>query len=39
VDGWLAAASPVLDAEDLGAIADAIRHTGAGTGPERPPAV
>lgn len=36
VDGWLPAASLRLTDEDLNEIADAIRHTGAGTGPDRP---
>ncbi len=39
VDGWLPAASLTLDAGDLDAIAAAIRRTGAGSGPERPPAL
>ena len=36
MDGWLPAASLQLTDEDLNEIADAIRHTGAGTGPDRP---
>ena len=37
VDGWLAAAGLTLDANDLGAIASAIRQTSAGSGPAAPP--
>lgn len=37
VDGWLAAASLELSAADLEEIAAAIEHTGAGSGPLRPP--
>lgn len=36
VDGWLPAASLVLDAADVEAIAVAIERTGAGEGPARP---
>jgi len=36
VDGWLAAASLTLTDTDLDEIADAIRRTGAGSGPVRP---
>lgn len=36
VDGWAAAASLELDAEDLAAISAAIERTGAGEGPARP---
>lgn len=36
VDGWLPAASLELIREDLDEIAEAIRRTGAGEGPERP---
>jgi aryl-alcohol dehydrogenase-like predicted oxidoreductase len=36
VDGWLAAASLELTDADLDELADAIRRTGAGSGPERP---
>jgi aryl-alcohol dehydrogenase-like predicted oxidoreductase len=36
VDGWLAAASLRLDADDLAAIAAAIGQTGAGSGPTAP---
>jgi aryl-alcohol dehydrogenase-like predicted oxidoreductase len=38
VDGWMAAATLVLDDEDLDEIATAIERTGAGQGPVRPPA-
>ena len=38
VEGWLPAGEVALDAADLDAIAAAIRATGAGEGPERPPA-
>jgi aryl-alcohol dehydrogenase-like predicted oxidoreductase len=38
VDGWIAAASLVLDPQDLDGIAAAIARTGAGYGPSRPPA-
>lgn len=38
VDGWIDALRLELDAEDLDAIAEAIRRTGAGSGPVRPPA-
>ena len=38
IDGWIGGASVVLDSEDLDVIAEAIRTTGAGTGPERPAA-
>jgi len=38
VDGWLPAATLQLTAADLDEVAAAIRTTGAGTGPERPPA-
>ena len=37
VDGWIGAASFMLDREDLVAIAAAIEATGAGTGPALPP--
>ncbi len=37
VDGWLPAAQLTLAAEDLDTIAAALRGTGAGSGPERPP--
>ena len=37
VDGWLPAATLRLTDADLDEIAGAIRRTGAGTGPERPP--
>jgi aryl-alcohol dehydrogenase-like predicted oxidoreductase len=37
VDGWLDAASLTLTDADLDEIADAIRRTGAGSGPVRPP--
>ncbi|MCU0307045.1 MAG: aldo/keto reductase [Thermoleophilia bacterium] len=36
-DGWLPALGLELDAQDLDAVAAAIRATGAGEGPERPP--
>ncbi|MET0400408.1 MAG: aldo/keto reductase [Longimicrobiaceae bacterium] len=36
VDGWLAAATLELTAADLDEIAEAIRTSGAGSGPERP---
>jgi aryl-alcohol dehydrogenase-like predicted oxidoreductase len=36
VDGWIAAARLELDASDLDDIADAIRRTGAGSGPPAP---
>jgi len=36
VDGWLRAASLVLGAEDLAAIAAAVQQTGAGSGPTTP---
>ena len=36
VDGWLPAASLELIREDMDEIAEAIRRTGAGEGPERP---
>jgi aryl-alcohol dehydrogenase-like predicted oxidoreductase len=36
VDGWLPAASLELTAADLDEVAEAIRTTGAGSGPERP---
>jgi len=36
VDGWAAAASLTLDAADLDAIEQAIRRTGAGSGPSHP---
>ena len=38
VDGWIAAATVRLDAQDLAAIETAIAGTGAGSGPSRPPA-
>jgi len=37
VDGWIDAAGVTLSGEDLDAIAEAIRATGAGSGPARPP--
>jgi len=37
VDGWIGAASLELTDADLDEIADAIKRTGAGTGPVRPP--
>ena len=37
VDGWVDAGRLELTAEDLKDIADAIEHTGAGSGPVRPP--
>lgn len=36
VDGWLAAATLELTAADLDEVAEAIRTSGAGSGPERP---
>ena len=36
VDGWIDAATLVLDEADLDDIADAIERTGAGSGPARP---
>ena len=36
VDGWIAAASLELDADDMATIAEAIEETGAGEGPMRP---
>lgn len=36
IDGWLPAASLELDDEDLATVAEAIRTSGAGSGPERP---
>jgi aryl-alcohol dehydrogenase-like predicted oxidoreductase len=36
VDGWIPAAALGLDDPELDAIAEAIRQTGAGTGPARP---
>jgi aryl-alcohol dehydrogenase-like predicted oxidoreductase len=36
VDGWIAAAELRLDGAELDAIADAVRRTGAGSGPVRP---
>ncbi|HEX6738727.1 MAG TPA: aldo/keto reductase [Vicinamibacteria bacterium] len=38
VDGWIAAADLALDDAELDAIAEALRQTGAGAGPLRPPA-
>jgi aryl-alcohol dehydrogenase-like predicted oxidoreductase len=38
VDGWIGAASLELTDTDLDDVAAAIRRTGAGTGPARPPA-
>jgi aryl-alcohol dehydrogenase-like predicted oxidoreductase len=38
VDGWIDAASLVLDPGDLDAIAQAVERAGAGSGPARPPA-
>lgn len=37
VDGWLPAATLELKDDDLADIAEAIRATGAGTGPASPP--
>jgi aryl-alcohol dehydrogenase-like predicted oxidoreductase len=37
VDGWIAAATRILDDDDLKAIAAAIEKTGAGSGPSAPP--
>jgi aryl-alcohol dehydrogenase-like predicted oxidoreductase len=37
VDGWIAAADLRLEPGELDAIADAVRTSGAGAGPERPP--
>jgi aryl-alcohol dehydrogenase-like predicted oxidoreductase len=37
VDGWITAASLQLEPDELDQIADAIRDSGAGTGPLRPP--
>jgi aryl-alcohol dehydrogenase-like predicted oxidoreductase len=39
VDGWIGAAGLQLSDDDLAEIADAIRRTGAGTGPVAPPSV
>jgi aryl-alcohol dehydrogenase-like predicted oxidoreductase len=36
VDGWIAAATLRLDADDVAAIAAAIEKTGAGSGPTTP---
>jgi aryl-alcohol dehydrogenase-like predicted oxidoreductase len=36
VDGWIAAAGVQLSRHDLAEIAQAIRHAGAGSGPEKP---
>jgi aryl-alcohol dehydrogenase-like predicted oxidoreductase len=36
VDGWIAAADVELSRHDMAEIAQAIRHAGAGSGPERP---
>lgn len=36
VDGWLPASTLALTAEDLAAIATAVEHTGAGSGPVMP---
>jgi aryl-alcohol dehydrogenase-like predicted oxidoreductase len=38
VEGWIAAAGITLDDAELDAIAEAVRRTGAGSGPLRPPA-
>ena len=38
VDAWIGAANLYLNEKDLEEIADAIRQTGAGTGPTQPPA-
>lgn len=38
VDGWIGAATLTLTPADLDEIAAAIRRTGAGAGPDRPPA-
>lgn len=38
VDAWIGAANLHLNEKDLEEIADAIRQTGAGTGPTQPPA-
>jgi aryl-alcohol dehydrogenase-like predicted oxidoreductase len=38
VDGWIGGAVLVLDAAELDSIAAALRSTGAGSGPIRPPA-
>jgi aryl-alcohol dehydrogenase-like predicted oxidoreductase len=38
VDGWIDAGRLQLEADDLDVIAGAIRQTGAGAGPPRPPA-
>ena len=37
VDGWIGAAGLELEDRDLDEIAEAVRATGAGTGPDRPP--
>ena len=37
VDGWIGAAGLELEDRDLNEIAEAVRATGAGTGPDRPP--
>jgi aryl-alcohol dehydrogenase-like predicted oxidoreductase len=36
VDGWIAAAGVQLSRHDMAEIAQAIRHAGAGSGPEKP---
>jgi aryl-alcohol dehydrogenase-like predicted oxidoreductase len=36
VDGWIAAAELALEGSELDAIAEAVRRTGAGSGPARP---
>ncbi|TCT41121.1 aldo/keto reductase [Martelella mediterranea] len=36
IDGWIAAASLDLDDDDMNEIAEAIKRTGAGSGPMRP---
>jgi aryl-alcohol dehydrogenase-like predicted oxidoreductase len=36
VDGWISAADLRLDDDELDAIAEAVRRTGAGAGPDRP---
>jgi aryl-alcohol dehydrogenase-like predicted oxidoreductase len=36
VDGWLAAATLELTDADMAEVAEAIRTSGAGSGPERP---
>jgi aryl-alcohol dehydrogenase-like predicted oxidoreductase len=36
VDGWIAAGNLILDAQDLGEIATAVKRTQAGAGPLQP---